>query len=321
MLKMNSHNIKNLKKNIKIENNKNIAIRNNIYFHSNHISPSSNKINKNSKDKDKINLENIKLFSSYNKNLFNNKKKCLNIKNNSLILKKYNNRNKGNSQPFINILNNNELLFKNKFIRDKNKSQIAQINIIGYDISANNLINKYAYSIIKDNRNNCFYDKNKILNALKTQTKSNFNNKYRLIFKSPNTKKRNLIQNYFAFIKKDLKKDFGNISSFTPRSYNNIIYNTNKNNRMEKISKDSSRTYISERKIVSIPILIKSKNKNKEQKKIKKEKNKININENKNQNNNNIENCEDFSFYSTKNPIFQTEIKFKKKSILYSNDL
>ena len=168
MLKMNSHSKKILIKCHKnLESNKNNIIRNtsNIYFHSNHAIPSSIKMNKlNLKDKDKINLENIKLFSNYNKNLFNSKKKCLNMKNNFVNLKKYNNRNKGNIQPLTNILNKNELLFKNKLIRDKNKSQIAQINIIGYDISANNLINKYAYSIIKDNRNNNFFDKNKILN-------------------------------------------------------------------------------------------------------------------------------------------------------------
>ena len=330
MLKMNSHYKSNLIKcHKKLESQKNKIIRNtnNIYFHSNHASPSSIKINKLfSKDKDKINLENIKLFSNYNKNLFNNKKKYLNIKNNSFNLKKYNNRNKANTHPFINILNKKELLFKNKLIRDKNKTQIAQINIIGYDIAANNLINKYVYSVIKDNRNNNFYDKNQILNVLRTQTKSNFNNKYKLCFKSPNTKKRNLVQNYFAFIKKDLKKDFGNMSSFTPRCYNNnIIYNTNKKNRIERMCKDSSKTYLSERKIISIPILIKSKNKNKIKEengnKTKNDKNKNNINKNTKINvSNNLDNNEDFSFYSTKNPIFQTEIKIKKKRILYNSN-
>jgi len=262
------------------------------------------------KDKDKINLEKTKLFSKFDKLYSKNKtnKEYINFNYNSFNFKKYNNI-KEKLHPIINEFNNNnEFIFKNKFIRDKNKNKKIniQINIIGHEVSMNNILkskkNKNTYHIIKDNinnNNNNINNKNKILNVLRIQTKSNFNNKYKLIFKSSNKKNRNLIQNYFSLIKKELRKDFESLSS------EKIKNNTKKKvirNRVELFN-NISKTKI---KPIPIPIVLNSDNKKKD----------IVINNIKNKSfnksNYNNENNDLFSFYSTRNPIFQTELSNKK---------
>ena len=191
-------------------------------------------------DKDKINLENINYLDKviFNKKTSQTQSNSFHSKfNNSYIKKVYN--------PLLINKNN---IFANKLIRNFNKKEI-QINIFQQEISMKKLLtaNNYKnldikYEVIKDEKNDTINNKNKILNIIRTQTKSNFNNKYRVKFKSSNKKKRNLIQNYFSLIKKDLKYNY-EPNNLTNRK----LYITKKSNFAElsyrlsqkkKISKD-----------------------------------------------------------------------------------
>jgi len=273
------------------------------------------------KDKDKMNIENSNLFSYCYKPNFNNKKKYK-----SIPTKKTNKYYKAKDflEQSVNTFNNTELLFKNKFIRNKNKHQFIQINSIGPEIPLNNLLkakdNEYKsqYQIIKDNKHCNRFDKNKILNILNFQTKSNFNNKYKLIFKSSDIKKRNLIKNYFSLIKKNLKEEFKTVETPKKNYYkkNETKINMNLNRDFDLFYNINNKTCISSYKIKSkrllrtIPIIINSQFKKDEINEEKDIKYKSIINTSKNDYN---ENDETFSFYSTKNPIFQTETNLKKK--------
>ena len=203
--------------------------------------PLSNIDNNNEEfDKDKINLENINYLDKviFNKKTSQTQSNSFHSKfNNSYIKKVYN--------PLLINKNN---IFANKLIRNFNKKEI-QINIFQQEISMKKLLtaNNYKnldikYEVIKDEKNDTINNKNKILNIIRTQTKSNFNNKYRVKFKSSNKKKRNLIQNYFSLIKKDLKYNY-EPNNLTNRK----LYITKKSNFAElsyrlsqkkKISKD-----------------------------------------------------------------------------------
>ena len=153
---MNSLNKKNL---INIHSNfktyKYNLIKNYKKFHKGQASSSFTNIHKISikdKDKDKTNLENTNLYYKFNQFLFN--KKFENNKLNlNINLKKSKSNNKDNSDPSFNIFDNNDL-FKNKLIRQSNKNQNIQINVIGHEISINNLLkgkmNKYIYNIVND---------------------------------------------------------------------------------------------------------------------------------------------------------------------------
>jgi hypothetical protein len=237
------------------------------------------------KDKDKMNIENSNLFSyCYKPNFENiyNIKKYKSIPNKT-INKFY--KAKDFFEQSINSFNNTELLFRNKFIRNKNKNQYIQINSIGPEIPLNNLLkakdNEYKskYQIIKDNNHSNKFDKNKILDILKFQTKSNFNNKYKLIFKSSDIKKRNLIKDYFSLIKKNLKEEYKAVE--TPKKNLDKKKETNINmniNRDFDLFYNINKTCISNYKFKSkrffrtIPIIINSKFKKEE---INKEKDKI----------------------------------------------
>ena len=158
---------------------------------------------------------------------------------------------------------------------------------------------------------NNIYDKNKIFNILRVQTKSNFNNKYKLLFKSSNIKKRNLIQNYFSSIKKNKKSNFDNTTTCI-RKYDLKKNSYNNKNINKKLYDFINNKYIqnTKRKIITIPI---SSNKKKnESKRVKSIKNNS-FNKNKIDN---VENNDFFPFYSTKNPIFQTEINFRTKNFI-----
>ena len=157
-------------------------------------------------DKDKINFENINYLE---KDIFS--KKVSKTQYNSLYSKFNNSYIKNICNP---ILKNKNNIFRNKLIRNFNKKKI-QINIFEHEISMKNIFkeqhNKFLddkYEVVKDEKSDTINNKSKILNIIRTQTKSNFNNKYRVMFKSANKKKRNLIQNYFSLIKKDLKYNY-----------------------------------------------------------------------------------------------------------------
>jgi len=301
-----------------------IIKRNKRNSRNNNVSSLFKQINKTfQKDKDKMNIENSNLFSYFYKPNFENiynKKKYKSIPNKT-INKFY--KAKDFLDQSINTFNNTQLLFRNKFIRNKNKNQYIYINSIGPEIPLNNLLkakgNEYKtkYQIIKDNKHSNRFDKNKILNILKFQTKSNFNNKYKLIFKSSDIKKRNLIKNYFSLIKKNLKEEYKTVE--TPQKN---LYKKNETNANMNINRDfdlfyninktciSNYKFKSKRLLRTIPILINSKFKKEEINEEKDIKYKSIINTSKNDYN---DNDETFSFYSTKNPIFQTETNLKKK--------
>ena len=303
----------------------NISKNKTIYRNSNVLSLFK-KINKTfQKDKDKMNIESSNLFSYFHKP--NYKYFYDNIRYKSIPNKKINKCYKSKDfleQP-INSLNSTELLFKNKFIRENNKNQYIQINSIGPEIPINNLLkakdNEYKskYQIVKDNNYNDRFDKDKILNILKTQTQSNFNNKYKLIFKSSDINKRNSIRRYFSLIKKNLKKEFKTVETPSKNIYQKNEININKDISLFK--KAINKTHTSHYKLKSnkilrtIPVIInpKIKERNNEERDIKY---KNIINTSKNDYN---EIYETISFYSTKNPIFQTDTNLKKKC--YYNNL
>jgi hypothetical protein len=318
----------NTKRRISSINMNNKSFYNNLISKNKTINPNDNssslfkKINKafqKDKDKDKMNLENSNLFSYFHKpnyKYFYDRKKFKSIPN-----KKINKciKSKDFLEQSINSFNNTELLFKNKFIRDNNKNQFIQINSIGPEITIHNLLKakdndyKSKYQIIKDNNYSHRFDKNKILYILKTQTQSNFNNKYKLIFQSSNINKRNSIRKYFSLIKKNLKEEFKTVETPTNNIYqkNDIYIKKDISLFKKNINKTPTSHYkLKSNKILrTIPVIINSKIKEK----INGEKDmkyKNCINSNKNDYN---EINETISFYSTKNPIFQTETNLKKR--------
>ena len=230
----------------------------------NELSLSNINQNNNVLDKDKINLENINYLE---KSIFN--KKSLKTKDNYLNSQFLNVSHRNILHPLPKNINN---LFANKLIRNFNKMNDIQINIYDQEISMKNLLttknNKFfenKYQVIKDDKNDTIHNKNKILHIIRTQTKSNFNNKYRLMFKSSNMKKRNLIQNYFSLLKQDIKFDYEPINSTSRKlhlskngKFPELEY---KQKQKKKISKDLlnniNHSHISKRKkkMIFIPIL------------------------------------------------------------------
>jgi hypothetical protein len=191
-------------------------------------------------DKDKINLENINYLEN---DIFN--KKASQTQSNSFHLQFNNSYIKNVYNPLLINKNN---IFANKLIRNFNKKEI-QINIFQQEISMKKLLtannNKNLdnkYEVIKDEKDDTINNKNKILNIIRIQTKSNFNNKYRVMFKSSNKKKRNLIQNYFSLIKKDLKYNYEPINLTSRKLCINKIDNfpelSYRLSQKKKISKD-----------------------------------------------------------------------------------
>ena len=204
------------------------------------LSLSNITFNNNDPDKDKINLENI---SYLEKDIFN--KNASKTQSNSLYSKFNNSYIKKLCNP---LLKNKNYIFGNKLIRNFNKKDI-QINIFEQEISMKNLLkeqnNKFLdnkYEVIKDEKDDTINNKNKILNIIRIQTKSNFNNKYRVMFKSSNKKKRNLIENYFSLIKKDLKYNYEPINLTSRKLCINKIDNfpelSYRLSQKKKISKD-----------------------------------------------------------------------------------
>ena len=194
----------------------------------------------NESDKDKLNLENINYLE---KDIF--KTKVSKTQCNSFNSKFNNSYIKNICNP---ILKNKNNIFGNKLIRNFNKKEI-HINIFEHEISMknifktkNNIFFDNKYEVVKDEKSDTINNKSKILNIIRTQTKSNFNNKYRVMFKSANKKKRNLIQNYFSLIKKDLKYNYEPTNLTSRKLYinNNINFPelSYRLSQKKKISKD-----------------------------------------------------------------------------------
>ena len=126
-------------------------------------------------DRDKLNLENI----NYLEKDFMNKK--IMKAGNSISV----NHNFSNKEIYNPLIINQDSLFGNQLIRNYNKIRNIQINIFEQEISMKKLLKKKKnsfseekYEVIKDDKSSTKYNKSKILNIIRTQTKSNFNNKY-----------------------------------------------------------------------------------------------------------------------------------------------
>ena len=116
-------------------------------------------------------------------------------------------------------------LFSNNLLRNRH-----ELNIDSYSfqplIVRNNVI-----SFNNKNNNLIAFDDKEIINFFKNQTTSNFNNKYNIIFKSKNDKKKEQIKNCFNKIKNgicinEIKLDFNN--NFNNRNKKSFL---NKNNQ------------------------------------------------------------------------------------------
>ena len=224
-------------------------------------------------DNDKINFENINYIE---KNIFNKKSFKTKNSNSSSLISKFNKAT--NKKSYYPLLLDKDNLFKNKLIRNLNKTKNMQISIFEQEISMKNLLttkkNKYMenkYQVIKD-KNDTINNKNRILNIIRTQTKSNFNNKYRLMFKSSNKKKRNVIQNYFSLIKRDMHYDYEPINSTSRKLYNIKINGFRelsfRQKQKKKIKKDilenleHSKISEKKRRMIFIPIINPNKKEN-----------------------------------------------------------
>ena len=233
----------------------------------------------NNHDKDKISLEYINYT---NRDIFN--KKFLRTQSGSFFSKFPNIPKKEINRR---LLINKDNLFANKLIRNYNKIKEIQISIFEQEISTKSLLTtkknnilENKYQIIQDDKNavNPNNSKSKILKIIRTQTRSNFNNKYRLMFKSSNKKKRNDIQNYFSLIKKDMKFDYEPIIATNRKVYtfkeNNIPEFSFKKKEKIKINRDIfrknnfSNLINNKKKLIFIPILNPNKRR-KEDSKIK----------------------------------------------------
>ena len=220
----------------------------------------------NNHDKDKISLEYLNYID---RDIFN--KKFLRTQSGSFFSKFPNVPKKEINRR---LLINKDNLFANKLIRNYNKIKEIQISIFEQEISTKSLLTtkknnilENKYQIIQDDKNdvNPNNSKSKILKIIRTQTRSNFNNKYRLMFKSSNKKKRNDIQNYFSLIKKDMKFDYEPIIATNRKVYtfkeNNIPEFSFKKKEKIKINRDIfrknnfSNLINNKKKLIFIPIL------------------------------------------------------------------
>ena len=157
-------------------------------------------------DKDKINVEYINLFSYYHKKNTTE----LNARKHKNYINKLLNDNKNR---FVNTEKTNikdcHNLFNNKYIRDCNK-QVPVNHIFITDYNNSFLVTKkncFSFEkrkkVVDDSKvNNISKEKKILLKELNFQDKSNFNNKFRLLYKSPNLKKREQVKKYFSLIKK-----------------------------------------------------------------------------------------------------------------------
>ena len=172
-------------------------------------------------NKNKVSLNNINILSFYDKK-FPQVNNPIKIKHNEFIpIRKYlltteNSNLINNKNIFCNLekLTNNHCksLFENKYIRECSQKLIFnQVNITDYNLNYISRFGKRNSSFLKNKNsviiddskiNNFCNEKNIILNVMETQSQSNFNNKYKIIYKSADSKKRENIQKYFSNIKK-----------------------------------------------------------------------------------------------------------------------
>ena len=175
----------------------------------------------------KVNNYNMKMTSKYNKkykdNIFNKTKynikknnfywfpnnKCITINksiNNSQINKdnsmfKENNQHHISSQHYVSSQQNSSSLFNNLFLREKQKKfNLNTVYTNNYHIYLNNdSKNSKKYNIIDNN--------SKMFKSFLSQNKSNFNNKYNMIYCVSNIKQKDHITKLFDSIKKRQFKD------------------------------------------------------------------------------------------------------------------
>ena len=143
----------------------------------------------------------IHILNNYNQDIMNYSKSTnQSEENKTKLFLKENKENQANS------------LFNNSFLREKQKR---------FRLSSTNMNNYHIY-LDCDKKNNTFNivdNNNKMLNAFLSQTKSNFNNKYNIIYSVSDWRKKEEISKLFNAIKKNQNK------------YNFSIYLENKINK------------------------------------------------------------------------------------------
>ena len=163
-----------------------------------------------------IKLKNkVNQYSQYNLTNDKNKIKKNNIQNNnntSLLNKDKDNKNNKQNQA--------DLIFENPVLYNYYYKNNTRAN--NYYISLNKIYNPYKsnYKIVKNKKN--------IIRAFSSQTKNNFNNKYKIIYSNPDVQKRNYVLQCFDSIRKNKTKNINNKNSVIRI----LLKELNKNNKI-----------------------------------------------------------------------------------------
>ena len=127
------------------------------------------------------------------------------------------------------------LFFNNSFLNNYYKNiNITRIKINKNCLQLNDEYNPNHdyYKVVKNEKG--------LLNAFMSQTKNNFNNSYKIIYSSPDSRKRKYILNCFNSIKKNKNKNIDTKNSIKNIAMKEIFKNTNKLIKKKKINHKST---------------------------------------------------------------------------------
>ena len=140
---------------------------------------------------------------------------------------------------------------KDKKKNKENVSKENQVTLFFNNSFLNNYYNNINISRIKINKNclqlndeynpnNDYYkivkNEKSLVNAFMSQTKNNFNNSYKIIYSSPDSRKRKYILKCFDSIKKNKNKNIDTKNSIKNIAMKEIFKNTNKLIKKKKIN-------------------------------------------------------------------------------------
>ena len=186
------------------------------------------------------------LTDSRKKNIFNSNEKNPGLK------RKFNYSTKStwaSERRAINRFNDYFSYNKDKKKNKENISKENQVTLFFNNSFLNNYYNNININRIKINKNclklndeytphNDYYkivknDKN-LVNAFMSQTKSNFNNSYKIMYSNPDSRKRKYIQKCFDSIKKNKNKNIDTKNSIRNIAMKEIFKKTNKITKKKK---------------------------------------------------------------------------------------
>ena len=151
----------------------------------------------------------------------------------------------------INRFNDYFSYMKDKKKNKENVSKENQVTLFFNNSFLNNYYNNINISRIKINKNclqlndeynpnNDYYkivkNEKSLVNAFMSQTKNNFNNSYKIIYSSPDSRKRKYILKCFDSIKKNKNKNIDTKNSIKNIAMKEIFKNTNKLIKKKKIN-------------------------------------------------------------------------------------